>query len=63
MQVINCKYVFTPEEEALESRMCEKKHKLVNEYVKLRKDGKEGTKEFQKLVARMQKQSVYDVEL
>ena len=43
--------------------MCEKKHKLVNEYVQLRKDGKEGTKEFQKLVARMQKQGAYYVEL
>ena len=55
--------VFTPEEEALELRMYEKKHKLVNEYVKLRKDGKEGTKEFKKLVARMQKQCAYYVEL
>ena len=55
--------VFTPEEEALELRMREKKHALVNQYVELRKEGKEGTKAFEKIVARMQKQGAYYVEL
>lgn len=55
--------VFTPEEEAREARLSEKKHKLVNAYVQARKEGKEGTKSFKKLVERMQKQSIYCVEL
>ena len=55
--------VFTAEEETREARLSERHKKIVNAYVQARKDGKEGTKEFKKLEARMLKQNMYSIEL
>ena len=55
--------VFTAEEEAREARLNERHRKLVDAYFQARKDGKEGTKEFKKLQARMFKPCTYSIEL